>query len=100
MPVPPPSTPATTLPLAMARRLWRAFSTGRVLSALILLVMLVPQTSHRHSALTSFSWFLGSLYLVLACATWLLLRNRPPCQRWGSAWLLPLAAEIAIIGLT
>lgn len=100
MPVLPPSTPTTTLPLAMARRLWRAFSTGRVLSALILLVMLVPQTSHRHSALTSFSWFLGSLYLVLACATWLLLRNRPPCQRWGSAWLLPLAAEIAIIGLT
>ncbi len=93
-------TPQTTLPLAMARRLWRAFSTGRVLSALVLLAMLVPQTSHTHSALANFAWFLGGLYLVLACLTWLLQRHHPPLSRWGMAWLAPLVVEVAIISLT
>lgn len=95
----PGSQPATTLPLAMAKRLWRAFSIGRVFSALMLLGMLVPQTSHLHSVLTNFAWFLGGLYLVLACVAWLLLRNHPPGLRWGLAWVVPLAMEVGIISL-
>lgn len=89
----------TTLPLAMARRLWRAFSLGRVFSALMLLGMLVPQTSHLDSVLTNFSWFLGGLYLILTCAAWLLLRNHPPGQQWGLAWVATLALEVGIISL-
>lgn len=83
----------------MARRLWRAFSTGRVFSALVLLAMLVPQTPHLRFALTFFSWALGLAYLALAILAWLLLRNRPPAQHWGLPWKLVLAVEIGTISL-
>lgn len=93
------ATPFTALPLAMARRLWRAFSTGRVFSALVLLVMLVPQTPHLRFALTFFAWALGCAYLLLAIVGWLLLRDRPPAARWGLPWLVLLASEIGTISL-
>lgn len=92
-------TQATTLPLAMARRLWRAFCTGRFFSALVMLAMLIPQAPQLRFALTVFSWSLGLTYLVLATLAWLLLRNHPPTQRWGLPWLLVLSMEIGIIGL-
>lgn len=83
----------------MARRLWRAFCTGRVLSALVLLMLLLPQSSQLHSAFAVFSWVLGGVYLVIASLGWVLLRKFPPNQHWGLPWLIPLALEVAIISL-
>ncbi|MBQ0131863.1 MAG: PAS domain-containing sensor histidine kinase [Comamonas sp.] len=45
------------------------------------------------------SWLLTTLYLMVAALGWLVLRHKPPAQRWGWPWLLLLGADIACICL-
>ncbi len=89
----------------MARRLWRAFSVGRMVTALVLVALLLamvqinPQRPQTGSSYATLSLLVGYGYLLVAVINWVVLRHTPPKQPWGLPWLFILAGEVAAICL-
>lgn len=95
----PRQTPDLPLPLATARRLWRAFALGRCMAALALITVLamhqwrqpLSTTEERVLAL------LAVLYGAVGLWVWSLRSITPPRLHWPWHWQALLALDIASI---
>ena len=95
----PRQTPDLPLPLATARRLWRAFALGRCMTALVLLAVLAmhqwrqPLSGTEERAMV----LLAVLYAAVAFWVWSLRSATPPRLHWPWRWQALLALDIACI---
>lgn len=89
----------------MVRRLWLAFSLGRVVTALVLVAVLLamlqitPHPTQASGIYAQASLGVGIAYLCTTLLAWVWLRQHPPSTAWGLAWLLVLGIEVLCICL-
>lgn len=93
--------PTSALATASFTRMWRAFLSGRMLVAAVLVLLLALQAWSQNGLprQAPLTWGIGGAYLALTVLTWALGRERPPPRRISLLWLLVAGTDVAAVAL-